>query len=463
MRGNCGRSGKSLRGGWRCRSAGGMLATSRSTRESLSASIFLLRSSPSASKLPQIPRPQLQTSAWPTCTKSTEVSCCSFRRLCNGCSSSRLVSFPIVPSSFPPSGVVSRHLIHTASTPANRPPPSVRSAGHRIAEFANKNFLLIGIGLAIAFAKLSPDLGASGGPVMLDRVCKVAVALVFLIQGLSLKLGEIGEALQRWRLNSIIQVYNLAVLPSFIYASTILLAQFAVLPKLMLSGIVALGCLPTTINMCVVLTDAAGGDRALAIFNALVSNVLGIFITPLLLLAFLGETMTMPYLVVLAKLAKTVILPLMVGQLLQHRLPRLSKFQQRHRKAFSRISESALILVVLNTFSDTFKKGFPVSTPELASLFVILPVMYTASVAGILSLVRAIGGQRVTSEQIVAATYTSTQKTLAFGLPLLQTVFQGSPTLGALTTPLLVYHPMQMIAGAIMQPMMKKMIANKTK
>ena len=63
---------------------------------------------------------------------------------------------------------------------------------------------------------------------------------------------------------------------------------------------------------------------------------------------------------------------------------------------------------------------------------------------------------------MVAAIFTGTHKTLAFGLPLLNTVFQGHPALGIITAPLLVYHPMQMVAGALMTSSMREMVERGT-
>ena len=37
------------------------------------------------------------------------------------------------------------------------------------------------------------------------------------------------------------------------------------------------------VNMCIVLTDSAGGATASALFNAALGNILGVFLTPLLL------------------------------------------------------------------------------------------------------------------------------------------------------------------------------------
>ena len=81
------------------------------------------------------------------------------------------------------------------------------------------------------------------------------------------------------------------------------------LPKSILDGLLILTCLPTTINMCIILTTAAGGNVASALCNAVISNVMGIFVTPALLLRFFGESIELPFAAMVLKLCSKVLLP----------------------------------------------------------------------------------------------------------------------------------------------------------
>ena len=77
----------------------------------------------------------------------------------------------------------------------------------------------------------------------------------------------------------------------------------------LLDGILILTCLPTTVNMCVFLTGAAGGNVASALCNAVISNMLGIILTPALLLRFFGTQVQLPFLEMVWKLVNKVMLP----------------------------------------------------------------------------------------------------------------------------------------------------------
>ena len=59
----------------------------------------------------------------------------------------------------------------------------------------------------------------------------------------------------------------------------------------------------------------------------------------------------------------------------------------------------------------------------------------------------------------VAILYASTQKTLALGLPLLRILFQGRADLAVLCTPLLMQHPLQLIVGSLLQPVLARKVA----
>jgi len=52
--------------------------------------------------------------------------------------------------------------------------------------------------------------------------------------------------------------------------------------------LLVLAALPCTINICVAQASAAGASMPTAIFNAIFSNVTGVFITPLLAVWLLG-------------------------------------------------------------------------------------------------------------------------------------------------------------------------------
>ena len=110
---------------------------------------------------------------------------------------------------------------------------------------------------------------------------KYGVTVIFLLSGLSLKLAELTNAAANMKLNGLIQLSTFGAWPFLVGVPlTTALETFAptLLPKALLEGILILTCLPTTINMCILLTSASGGSVATALCNTVISNMAGIFL-----------------------------------------------------------------------------------------------------------------------------------------------------------------------------------------
>ena len=86
--------------------------------------------------------------------------------------------------------------------------------------------------------------------------------------------------------------------------------------KPLIEGFCMLGCLPMTVNMCYVLTVAAEGNASSALFNATMGNIIGVFVSPLLIFGMLDIQGSVSYADVLLKLTYQVVVPLVAGQLL---------------------------------------------------------------------------------------------------------------------------------------------------
>lgn len=149
------------------------------------------------------------------------------------------------------------------------------------------NWLILGEILVIALAKANPALGATGGPLRPEIfISKLAVALIFFINGLSLSItGNPSELRDSFKTNLLIQAFSFAFLPTMAR----LLAPFYPFQEFR-DGLMILSVLPCTINICVAQTLSAGGNMGTAIFNAIFGNVLGVFLCPLLTVLILGKT-----------------------------------------------------------------------------------------------------------------------------------------------------------------------------
>ena len=178
-----------------------------------------------------------------------------------------------------------------------------------------EHWIVIGEVLVIIVAYQWPSFGITGGLLRPEFfVSKCGVCAIFFINGLSLSIHSSPEDfLTATKTNTMIQLYNFAFIP--------LMAKLLVphYPEVAFrDGLLALSLLPCTINVCVVQTLAAGGNVGTAIFNAIVSNVVGMLLTPLLSIWIMGAGMGVSFVMISKKLGNVIILPLLIGHVCRY-------------------------------------------------------------------------------------------------------------------------------------------------
>ncbi|XP_042195164.1 sodium/bile acid cotransporter 7 isoform X2 [Callorhinchus milii] len=137
-----------------------------------------------------------------------------------------------------------------------------------LSERVRKHWFLVGIVLAITFAKLQPSVGVHGGPLRPEiTITYIAVSTIFLNSGLSLKTEELMSALMHVKLHLFVQIFTLGFFPAAIWLFLKLLALTSI-NKWLLKGLQTVGCMPPPVSSAVILTKAVGGNEAAAIFNS---------------------------------------------------------------------------------------------------------------------------------------------------------------------------------------------------
>src|SRR5262249_9538487 len=134
-------------------------------------------------------------------------------------------------------------------------------------------------GLAFLF----PSAGAKGVWLHPDLINNVGVALILFVQGLAMAVERMKAGAGNWRLHLIIQGFTFLVFPvvGWVFHEATR-AFWPGEPGALRDGFLYLCVLPSTVSTSVVLTSVARGNTPAAIFNAGVSNILGVMFTPLL-------------------------------------------------------------------------------------------------------------------------------------------------------------------------------------
>jgi len=311
--------------------------------------------------------------------------------------------------------------------------------------FLLRHWFLIGLAVVIALAALVPWFGARGGPLKPEITLHLAVAAAFLVSGMTLPLARLRAAAGRVRLHLFIQGFSFVLIPALVWSALPLLMWCGASTALA-QGFVVLACLPTTIASCVIFTRAAGGNEAGALCNSVLGNLLGLVVTPALLLLLLGTHGEAPISMVFQQLSLEVLLPLLLGQAAQLLAgPRAASFERLRQ-----LPSVFLLYLIFCVFCSTFST----STSEDASRDLLIAAVGVAVLhVGLLMLCwwlsswRSLGFDR---PDRIAVLLCSTQKTLALGVPMLSILYGHHPQLAWLTLPLICYHPLQLVISGVL-------------
>ena len=302
------------------------------------------------------------------------------------------------------------------------------------------DWFLLGMAAATALAWALPGPGAAGGWLHPELLTKAGVALIFFLHGVTLPSSELRAGAARWRLHVVVQAATFLLFPLLAWL-TIRLLGSRISPELQL-GIFFLGALPSTVSSSVAMTGVAGGNVAGAVFNATLSNLIGIFITPLWVLAVLrAGGQSLPVLPVVLDLMRWLLLPLAVGQLCR---PLLKTWALRHKAFVKTADRGTILLLVYTSFCDSFVKGVWTAQggASIALVTVIALVFFFTVFAVVSGTARGLGFDR---GDRIAAIFCGSKKTLASGVPMAKLMFSANPALGVILLPIMIYHPLQLV------------------
>jgi sodium/bile acid cotransporter 7 len=319
-----------------------------------------------------------------------------------------------------------------------------------------KNGFILALLAAVLLAYLAPGLGARDGVLHAGFLTKAGVMVIFLLQGLSLKTRELAGGLRQIRLHAFVQAWIFLFSPVLLVLAALLLKALSL--DALAAGFLYLALIPTTISSAVAFTGAAGGNVPASIFNTTVSNVFGVFWVPtgcLLIFASGGGFDPELVLPLLLQVAELILLPLVVGQLLRPIIWE-TKLLKAVSPSFRLVNHGIILFIVYAAFCQSFLSDAWSGT-SAGSL--ILLVGLVAIVVGLVHLGVWKSSQLLFHDHKdrIAALFCGSQKTLAAGAPMALAIFSNGGqlaevNLGLLILPLLVYHPAQLLLGALILP-----------
>lgn len=112
------------------------------------------------------------------------------------------------------------------------------------------------------------------------------------------------------------------------------------------------------------------------------------------------------------------------------------------------MTKMILIGLVWNAFCNAFTKGIGIDVSHGFILFFMLSGLHIGSLL-LLDKIFSTKFLNLSRGDVIAATFTTSHKTLAAGLPLVNTIFEGNPNLAAYCAPIMFIHPLQLLIGSV--------------
>ncbi len=296
-------------------------------------------------------------------------------------------------------------------------------------------FWLIG---AVLLGSVLPVRGAAG--VAVDWATLAAIFALFLLHGARLPREALTSALTDWRLHLAILAITYAVFP-IIGLALRALAPGLLTPALW-TGILFLCALPSTVQSSIAFTSVANGNVAGAVAAAAASNLLGVFLTPLLVSLMLSTSGADFSMAGIVKIVLLLLLPFLAGHLLR---PWLFPLVKDHPNLTTSVDKGTILLAVYGAFSAAAVEGLWTRIPPPALAAVIALCLLLLGL--ILIAAWAVGRAGFDRESRATILFCGSVKSLASGVPMARILFPG-PAAGFAILPIMIFHSAQLIVCA---------------
>ncbi|WP_138920278.1 bile acid:sodium symporter family protein [Acinetobacter sp. P8-3-8] len=295
----------------------------------------------------------------------------------------------------------------------------------------------------VILATLLPVQGNAA--IIFGKVTTIAIAILFFLHGAKLSREAIIEGVLHWKLHAVVFAFTFVVFPAIgLLAKPILLP---LLGQQLYWGFLFMCFLPSTVQSSIAFTSVAKGNVAAAVCSASFSNLIGMFITPILVSLFIFGQSQHGYDPTSSIIQITLLLlvPFIAGQLLR---PYVFPIMQKVPSIVKTFDQGSILMVVYGAFSGAVVAGLwhQVSWTTLIYLILACSVFLTIIMLLAFYIPKWLGFNK---QDQISIFFCGSKKTLASGVPMAQILFIGQP-LGMIVLPIMIFHQIQlMVCGVI--------------
>lgn len=279
---------------------------------------------------------------------------------------------------------------------------------------------------------------------IVDWISTIGISFIFYFYGLKLSPDKLKTGLRNWKLHILIQVatfliFPLIILPFYFWVDTPQTRNIWL-------AFLFLAALPSTVSSSVVFVSIAKGNLPAAIFNASISGLIGIVVTPLWMGLFMSnQTLHFDFSSIYLKLFLEILLPVIVGILLQNRF---GKYALQHSATLTMFDKSIILLIIYKSFSDAFAQqlldAVSFKTVVFITVAVLLLFFGMYAITGLLSTFFSFD-----RADKITAQFCGTKKSLVHGTVFSSILFPTTFPIGMLLLPLMLFHSLQLFIMGI--------------
>ncbi len=307
--------------------------------------------------------------------------------------------------------------------------------------------------LVVLIASLFPCSGRSA--VFFDALADFGIVLLFFLHGAKLSREAILGGMLHWRLH----LATLSVTYGLFPALGLLLIRMPGLDPGLSAGLLYLTLLPSTVQSSIAFTSIAGGNVSAAVCAATLSNLLGIFITPVLVAAWMAVPGSRAEVSLdsVKSIALQLLLPFAIGHWVG---PWIAGPLGRHKSLVGRVDRGTILLVVYTAFSASIVGGLWTRLSFQSVLGIAL--ISGGLLACVLMVCNVFArAMRLNREDSIVLLFCGSKKSLASGVPIAGTLFPATEV-GLIILPLMIFHQIQLVACALIARRLAKQVVNRS-
>ncbi|MFA9441388.1 bile acid:sodium symporter family protein [Uliginosibacterium sp. sgz301328] len=275
-------------------------------------------------------------------------------------------------------------------------------------------------------------------------ITDVAIGMLFFFHGAKLSRAAVIAGITHWRLHLVVLACTFVLFPVLAIVLRPLMT-FVITPELYL-GVLFLCTLPSTVQSSIAFTSMAEGNVPAAVCSASASNILGIFLTPVLVGMLMSASGTAAFSMdSIWNIVLQLLVPFVAGQIARRWI---GGWVDRHKPMLKYTDQGSILLVVYTAFSAAVIEGLWHDTPwpALVGLLIVCGALLALVLALTTFIARRLGFNR---EDEITIVFCGSKKSLASGVPIAKVLF-ASHLVGPMVLPLMIFHQIQLMTCAVL-------------